>query len=284
MNLLNVSWIRSLLTSRWFPIIPQLIMLVIFALLIAGGIGVTTDDAAFAKILRNTNLASLLVWSYWWPLVIVAAIFLGRAWCTVCPMELLTSLASRMGLRRKIPRFLKSGWVITIFYAIILIVGVHTLAIHRIPHRMALYLLTLMGASILVGLIYEKRAFCSYVCPVGHLIGLYALISPFEWRADDLSVCKECKSKDCIEKDKHYKIVDGLLRKRAYLLNWRARDHPHKHLYLLHLPHSQGYSSHFHSMYSSRYRYFRIRLGDQNRIRIWFRQRKFQGLVHYKNC
>ena len=207
MNLLNVRWLRSLLISRWFPIVPQLIMLVTLGLLIAGGIGGTTDDAAFAKVLRNTNLANLLVWSYWWPLVVVAAILLGRVWCMVCPMELVTSLASRIGLRRNVPELLKSGWVITIFYTVVLIVGVHTLAIHRFPHRMALYLLTLMGAAVLFGIIYEKRAFCSYVCPVGHLIGLYSLIAPFEWRADDLSVCDQCKPKDCIEKSKHYRLI-----------------------------------------------------------------------------
>ena len=205
MNLLNISWLRSLLSSRWFPIVPQLIMLMVLGLLIAGGIGVTTDDAGFAKVLRNTNLANLIVWSYWFPMVVVAAILLGRVWCMVCPMELVTSLAGRVGLRRKAPQVFKSGWVITIFYTLILIVGVHTLAIHRLPHRMALYLLMLLGAALVVGLIYEKRAFCSYVCPVGHLLGLYALASPLEWRADDTSVA--CKTKDCIAKKNHYRIV-----------------------------------------------------------------------------
>ncbi len=182
-------------------------MLMTLGLLVAGGIGVTTDDPAFAKELRNTNLANLLVWSYWWPLVVVAAILLGRAWCMVCPMELVTSLAARIGFRRKVPQLFESGWVITIFYTLVLIVGVHTLAIHRIPHRMALYLLVLMGVAVLVGLIYEKRAFCSHVCAVGHLLGLYALVSPFEWRADDLVVCKACKAKECVAKKNHYRLV-----------------------------------------------------------------------------
>ncbi len=207
MNLLNVRWIRSLLGSRWFPIAAQLIMLAAFGLSIAGGIRVTTNDAGFAKELRNTNLANLVIWSFWWPLIIIASILWGRVWCMVCPMELITSVAGRMGLRRKVPGFLKSGWVITIFYTLVLIVGVHTLALHRLPQRMALYLLTLLVAAVVVGLIYEKRTFCGYVCPVGHLLGLYAFISPFEWRADVLPVCGSCKTKDCIAKKNHYRIV-----------------------------------------------------------------------------
>ena len=207
MNLLNVRWIRTLLSSRWFPVVPQLIMLTAFGLLIAGGLGVKASDPGFAKVLRNTNPATLLVWSYWWPLVIVATILLGRAWCMVCPMELVTSLAGCIGLRRKVPHLFKSGWVITIFYTLIVIVGIHGLSLHRIPHRMALYLLMLLSVTVVVGLIYEKRAFCSYVCPVGHLLGLYALVSPLEWRADNLSLCKSCKTKDCVVKKNHYRIV-----------------------------------------------------------------------------
>ncbi|MCP4263120.1 MAG: 4Fe-4S binding protein [Planctomycetes bacterium] len=206
MNLLKIKCLSKLFKSQWFPLLAQAFMLLVFAMLIYGGISVSTDDANFAKVLRNTNLSNLIVWSYWWPIIIVAAILLGRLWCTVCPMELISYLASRIGLRRKVPDFFKSGWVITIFYTLILIVGIHTLALHRIPQRMSLYLLMLMMAAVVVSLIYEKRAFCSYICPVGHLLGLYAFISPFEWRADDLSTCESCKAKDCIAKRNHYRL------------------------------------------------------------------------------
>jgi ferredoxin len=182
-------------------------MLVVFGLIVAGGIGITTDDPGFAKVLRNTNLSNLVVWSYWWPLIIIIAVLFGRIWCTICPVELITYLVGRIGLRRKVPDFFKGGWVITIFYTLILLVGIHTLAIHRLPHRMALYLLMLIGVAVLVSLIFQKRAFCSYVCPVGYLLGLYALISPFEWRANDQSTCKSCKTKDCFVKKNQYLFV-----------------------------------------------------------------------------
>ena len=207
MDIIKIKGIRALLSSRWFPLVLQVMTLAAFGLLIAGGIGVSTDDANLTKELRNTNLANLLVWCYWWPLIIMAAILLGRIWCTACPVELASYLASRIGLRLKVPRLFKSGWVITIFYALILIIGVHTLEIHRIPNRMAMYLLMLFTVAVITGLIYEKRAFCSYICPVGHLLGLYAAIAPLEWRADDTSICKGCRTKDCIAKRNRYLLA-----------------------------------------------------------------------------
>lgn len=207
MNLLKIKYTGGLFKAKWFPMLPQLLMLMVFIFLVAGGLGVTTDDPDFAGWLRYTNLSNLIVWSYWWPVIIITAIVLGRFWCTVCPVELITFWAAKIGLRLKVPRFLKSGWVVTIFYTLIWIVGVHTLAINRIPRQMALYMLMLIILAIDISLIFRKRAFCSYICPVGHLLGLYALISPFEWRVEDPSICNSCKTKDCVVKKNHYRLI-----------------------------------------------------------------------------
>ncbi len=199
---------RNLFGSRWFPIVPQLIMLGVFCLIIAGGLGIETNDIAFAKVLRNTNMANLLVWSYWWPLILISTVLLGRVWCMVCPMELVSSVVAKAGLRRQVPDMLKSKWVMTIFYVVILVVGMYSFGIHRVPNRMAIYMLVLFGAVLLTSFIFEKRAFCSYVCPIAHLCGLYSCISVLEWRAKNSSVCAACNTKDCIAKDNHYKIIN----------------------------------------------------------------------------
>jgi len=207
LNLLTNRRVGGLFKARWFPIVPQLIMLTVFILLIAGGLGVTTDDPDCVQWLRNTNLSNLVVWSYWWPVIIVTAVLLGRVWCTVCPMELITYWAGRVGLRLPAPRLLQSGWVVTLFYTLIWIVGMQTLAVNRIPHQMALYLLLLMILAVDVSLIFRMRAFCSYVCPVGHLLGVYAMLSPLKWRVDDASVCRSCQTKECIARKNHERLI-----------------------------------------------------------------------------
>lgn len=182
MDLFKIPLLKKIYKSRWFPLVFQIFTLIVFFLLIAGALGINTHDMTFAKTLRNTNLANLIVWSYWWPLIIVTAVLIGRYWCTICPMELVTSVASKLGLKRKPGNFLNSGWVITFFYALILIIGIHTFAIHRVPERMAIYMLILFGTALITGLVWEKRTFCSHICPVGHLLGLYSLLASTEWR------------------------------------------------------------------------------------------------------
>ncbi|NMC98733.1 MAG: 4Fe-4S binding protein [Bacteroidales bacterium] len=197
----------NLLLQKWyFPISLKYVSLVAYIVLVVTGLMAYSTDAEFLLQLRKTNLGNLIVWSYWWPGIVIMAIFFGRIWCMVCPVEIITTFFAKIGLKRKRPKWLLSGWTITIFYIIILFVGIQGFEIHRNPFFMAIYLLAIVGVSIIIGSIYEKNTFCRYVCPVGYLLGLYSRLSFFGWRVKNKSVCDTCKDKSCIHKKYQYNL------------------------------------------------------------------------------
>ncbi len=198
--------LNRLLSKWYFPVSLKYLSFIAYIVLIVSGLMAYSTDAAFLKQLRNTNPGNLIVWSYWWPAIVVGAIFLGRVWCMVCPVELITTFFAKIGLKRKRPQWILSGWAITIFYIIILFVGIQGFAIHRNPFFMAIYLLSIVGVSVVIGSIYEKNTFCRYVCPVGYLLGLYSRLSFFGWRVKDKSICDSCKDKSCVHKKYKYNL------------------------------------------------------------------------------
>ena len=203
-DILRFKFLKRLASSRYFPIAVQIFTLICFTLIIVGGLAVPHVSEKMAGTLRNTNLAALIVWSLWWPLVIISAVVFGRIWCQVCPMELINSLFSTIGLKRQVPRLFTSGWGITIFYSLALLGFIRTFWAHRFPERMAMFFLFLFATAVVIGFVYKKRSFCDYLCPVGRLLGLYSCCSIFEWRARDKEICKKCKTKDCIASKNAY--------------------------------------------------------------------------------
>jgi len=205
MNLLKIKLFGIIARSKFFPIVPQMIMLAVYTALFIGSIGVGYDPQT-APWIANTNLANQLVWNIWWPVTLVAAAVFGRLWCAVCPLELVNSLASRIGLKKKAPGFLRSGWAVTLFFAFILFGAGKYLGLQTVPRTLAIYLASVLTLTVVLGLILEKRSFCSYVCPLGSIIGMYSYIAGMEWRADDPKLCDKCETRDCLDRSNRYKL------------------------------------------------------------------------------
>jgi hypothetical protein len=60
-------------------------------------------------------------------------------------------------------------------------------------------LLALFGLAIGLSLVFEKRAFCTYVCPVGGFSGMYAKTSPVEVRIVEKDICARHAVKSCYQ-------------------------------------------------------------------------------------
>ncbi len=66
------------------------------------------------------------------------------------------------------------------------------------PAVSAWVLLGFVVAGVALSLLYERRVFCKYVCPVGGFIGLYSLVAPTALRVVDPAVCAAHTTKDCV--------------------------------------------------------------------------------------
>jgi hypothetical protein len=198
--------INKLLEYKWFPVSFRIITLVVFLLLVLIGFSSPTNDSFFVNQLSKTNLTTSFIWRLWWPMIVLTAILLGRVWCMVCPVEMVTTFFARFGLKLRRPRWILSGWIITLFYMTVLSLGITILHIDLNPKYTSYYLLFIMGISILTGLIFEKNTFCRYICPVGYLLGIFSKLAIWGWRVKKESVCAGCKDKSCISSKYTYQL------------------------------------------------------------------------------
>jgi hypothetical protein len=51
--------------------------------------------------------------------------------------------------------------------------------------------------ALLTSVLFERRTFCRYLCPVGGFIGLYSQVAPIELRVRDQDVCTGHREKSC---------------------------------------------------------------------------------------
>jgi hypothetical protein len=65
------------------------------------------------------------------------------------------------------------------------------------PNITGIVLAAMFFAAIGLSIVFERRSFCRYLCPVGGFIGLYSQTAPIELRIKDKQVCAACEGKPC---------------------------------------------------------------------------------------
>lgn len=198
-DLLQVPWIKRLLKWRGFQFALQLPNAIVFAVVVIAGIWGTQ--------LGDKNFATVITWLIWWAVIIFTFLFLSRTWCMVCPLVSVAEWLQRgrlwgvgkrvFSLNRKWPRRLRNFWVPTAFFIVLtwmyLFVGLASNPLATAIVTLGLFI----GPAIVVSLIFERRTFCRYVCPIGGIIGAYSMTAPLELRNRDDAVCRSCKDKSC---------------------------------------------------------------------------------------
>lgn len=190
---------RALLGSRALQPIGMLVLLFFFVMAILAGLAGTP--------VGSYNFGIVFVWIVWWALLILVLVpFFGRLWCTICPIPAPGEWLQRRGVIRRAPGRLRTlGWHwprrlrnIWLQNAGFLALALFSAVILTRPRVTGWLLLGMILGGVALGVLYENRVFCRYVCPVGGFIGLYSLTSTIELRVKDAQICLDHETKDCV--------------------------------------------------------------------------------------
>ena len=197
-ELTRIPFLKRLLRWRGFQPTLMLVTLFGFVLVIMTGL--------LGTPVGSKNFAIIFVWIVWWALLIIVLLpFAGRLWCAVCPIPAPGEWLQRRGivikrgggllsLARKWPRKLDNIWLQNFAF---LGVAIFSGVILTRPWATGAVLPAFILLALCLSLVYERRVFCRYFCPLGGFIGLYSMVSPLELRVKDPEVCRNHREKVC---------------------------------------------------------------------------------------
>ena len=201
-------WLGRLVKMRgfhFFVLLPNVILFYIFII-----------SSLWGSPVGNRNIAIIFVWILWWFALKAVFVALGaRLWCMICPLPAPAEWLSRraltgvrflekpvkslhhryLGLQWDWPKKLRNMWLQNILFLLMISFGI--ILITR-PVATAFLFLAILGVTLVLALIYRRRVFCQFLCPVGGFLGNYSMASMTEIRAVDDDVCRQHKKKSCL--------------------------------------------------------------------------------------
>jgi len=189
-NFLNYPPLKSLLKSRWYPLIFVVPTFIIFSVIVI--------QLFFGSGETSYNFGAVMVWILLWPILPVLFLLFGRLWCSVCPLSRVSDeVQKKVGLHMKVPKFLQNYGVWIIIFAFLIITWLDSIVgIVESPINTGYLLLFVFIGAVLMGAVFEKRAWCRYLCFLGGLSSNYSMSSALELRTNG-EVCKTCKTPVC---------------------------------------------------------------------------------------
>ena len=199
------GFLRKMVISRWpQTILAMAAMMIVYVVILT---------SIFGTKMSGRNLGVLLMWAIWlFLLVALLTPFLGRIWCTICPLPFFGDLIQRKsvitpvdgtrgeyrnrfsGLFLKWPVWLQNGWPKLI---ILLALTTFSTTLVAVPKVTGFTVIMLLLLPTLLALVFELRAFCRYLCPVSVFVGPFSRMSNLALRNKSQQVCDRCKTHYC---------------------------------------------------------------------------------------
>jgi polyferredoxin len=183
--------LTRVLSAQWYPALFQTVGLGVFGLILY---------FAFAGNPHGElNFATVLTWRLWWALLPLSLFLVGKAWCAICPLAVLSDLTRKVSpIKRVTPRFLREHGASVMAGLFVTLSWAHAVFdIHGTPWLTGVIFIGLALGAILLAVRYHHRTFCRFACPVGLMNGMYAMLSPLALRVDDEVCDLGCENRPC---------------------------------------------------------------------------------------
>ncbi|HIK31248.1 MAG TPA: sigma 54-interacting transcriptional regulator [Oscillatoriales cyanobacterium M59_W2019_021] len=154
---------------------------------------------------RDRNFALNLFWAWWWPLILLGFPFIGRLWCAVCPFMIYGEIAQKVSLKlfpRQLQRWPREsaqkwgGWFLFGLFALIFL-WEELWDLENTAYLSSCLLLLITAGAVIFSVLFERRFWCRYLCPIGGMNGLFAKLSMTELRAQQGICAAECTTYQC---------------------------------------------------------------------------------------
>ena len=158
------------------------------------------------------NFGTAITWYVWFCLVFVLMVVAGRAWCAMCPFGGFGEWIQRrtfwqrtqktFSLGRTFPEPLaRLGFVLPVaaFLMLTWLEEFFGIAGPGNPAATSYMVIGIVSSALIFFLVFERRTFCRYICPLTSLIGTVGSMgSVAGFRTREREVCLTCETKDCM--------------------------------------------------------------------------------------
>lgn len=230
--------IKNLVRSPWPQTMVRILVAMLFLLVIYAGIAGTP--------LPERNFATVVTWNLWWGGLVVLVLFAGTVWCGICPWDSLAQWLVRRRLWQRGSETSSLGlqpptWMRNVWPAAIMFTGLTWLelgfGVTRSPYATAMLAVLMLVLATISMALYERKAFCRYICPVGRTLGVYSQLSPVALRPIKTDTCMTCTTLECYHGNEQSepcptRLVMGRLRQNTYCTSCGAciRSCPHDNI------------------------------------------------------
>ncbi len=196
--------LRRALRDRRFQFTIILPSQILFWLVVFSGI--------FGVLEPTKNFGTAITWYVWFALMFPLTLLVGRIWCVTCPFGGFGEWIQRKTLWARKQKSLGLGWKMPkplaeygLLFSVVVFLGLtwaeeyFNIAGPGAPILTSFMILGIISFSVVSFVLFERRTFCRYLCPLSSLIavaGSTGMVAGF--RPKNREGCLNCQTKDCM--------------------------------------------------------------------------------------